>query len=395
MIIQSLLDTDLYKLTMGQVVLHQFPGSIVEYTFKCRTKGIDLVPYVDEIQKEIDNLCNLKVSKEELEYLKSLGYFKDTYLEFLGLLQLKSSDVVIDIKKDFELKILGPWMTTIYFETPLLAIINEVYFKNQSYEKNKLWKEGEKRLKQKIELIKHVPELGFKLVDFGSRRRFSREWHDNLINLLKKSLPSNNLLGTSNVYFAKKYKLRPIGTMAHEFIQAAQALGPRLVDSQKYAFQAWANEYRGSLGIALSDTLGMDAFFRDFDAYFAKLYDGCRHDSGDPYEWCDKLLNHYETLGIDARTKTAVFSDGLDIPRAIDILRTYHKKINISFGIGTNLTNDLGPKPIQIVIKMTNCDGFPVAKISDSPGKQMCKDEQYLEYLRKIFKIPPRKEKKG
>ncbi len=392
MIIESLLDTDLYKLTMGQVVFHQFPQAIVEYTFKNRTKGIDLTPYSDEISKEIDNLCKLRLNADELDYLKKLGYFKDTYLEFLRLLQLNRSEVQIDTKNGFELKIFGPWLTTIYFEVPILAIVNETYFRNQKHDKKKLWQEGDKRINTKIKLIQDITDYEFKLIEFGTRRRFSREWHEHLIDKLSKELPSDKFVGTSNVYFAKKFNLRPIGTMAHEFLQAAQALGPRLIDSQKFALQSWADEYRGELGIALSDTLGMDAFFRDFDSYFAKLYDGCRHDSGDPYEWCEKLIKLYARLGIDAKTKMAVFSDGLTVPKAIKIAEKYNGKIRISFGIGTNLTNDLGPKALQIVIKMTQCNGFPVAKISDSPGKQMCKDKEYLKYLRKVFKIPPRKE---
>lgn len=387
MMIESLLDTDLYKFTMGQVIFHRFSSAMAEYTFKCRTEGVDLTPYGEEIRQEIDDLCSLKIKEDEIDYLKNLNLFKDTYLEFLNLLQLKSSDVHIDITDGFNLKITGPWMTTIYFEVPVLAIINEVYFRNIGIEKDKLWKEGSKRLNEKIKLIQKIKGFDFKLIDFGTRRRFSKEWHEHLIRTLTESLPSNVFVGTSNVYFAKKFNLPPIGTMAHEFIQAAQALNTRLIDSQKYAFQIWADEYRGKLGIALSDTLGMDAFLKDFDLYFAKLYDGCRHDSGDPFKWCDKLLNHYEKLEIDPRTKTAVFSDGLDIPKAIDLAKTYNDKIKISFGIGTNLTNDLGPEPIQIVIKMTQCNGFPVAKISDSPGKQMCEDKQYLDYLKKIFDI--------
>jgi len=388
LIIQSLLDTDLYKLTMGQVVLHRFSDAIVEYTFKNRTRGIDLKPYANEIRDEIENLCELKLNEDELKYLKTLGFFKDSYLDFLRLLKLDPSHVQIDTKNGFELKITGPWMTTIYFEVPVLAIINETYFRNQGYDKQKLWKEGEKRLNKKIKLIKEINDFEFKLIEFGTRRRFSREWHERLLKMLSKSLSAENFIGTSNVHFARKFKLRPIGTMAHEFLQAAQSLGPRLIDSQKFALQAWADEYRGQLGIALSDVVGIDAFLRDFDAYFAKLYDGCRHDSGDPYEWCNKLLKHYENLGIDAKTKIAVFSDGLTIPKAINIAKTFNGKIKISFGIGTNLTNDLGPKALQIVIKMTKCNGFPVAKISDSPGKQMCKDQQFLDYLKKVFQIP-------
>ena len=387
MIIESLLDTDLYKFTMGQVVLHQFPEAIVEYTFKCRTKGIDLVPYKKEIEQEINHLCTLRLKEDEIKFLKKLGYIKESFLEFLRLLQLKRSEVQIRIKNGFELTITGPWMTTIYFEVPILAIINETYFRNQGYDIKKLWQEGEKRTKEKINLITKITNFEFKLIEFGTRRRFSRAWQENLIKMLKKGLPTNNLTGTSNIYFAKKFKLKPIGTMAHEFLQAAQSLSSRLVDSQKFALQKWADEYRGQLGIALSDVVGMDAFFRDFDLYFSKLYDGCRHDSGDPYIWCDKLLDHYKKYRIDPLTKTAVFSDGLTVPKAIDIAKKYKNKINVAFGIGTNLTNDLGPKALQIVIKMTKCNGFPVAKISDSQGKQMCKDTEYLNYLKKVFKI--------
>ncbi|MCP4131361.1 MAG: nicotinate phosphoribosyltransferase, partial [bacterium] len=218
------------------------------------------------------------------------------------------------------------------------------------------------------------------------RRRRSGEWQQQVIGTLAAEVPGN-LTGTSNVYFAKKYNLRPIGTMAHEFLQASQALGVRLVDSQKFAFENWVQEYRGDLGIALSDVVGMDAFLRDFDLYFCKLFDGARHDSGDPYEWCDKLLAHYKKMGIDPKTKTAVFSDGLNFELARDLAKKYNGQIRIAFGIGTNLTNDFGEKALQIVIKMTECNGQPVAKISDSPGKSMCKDESFIKYVKKVFNI--------
>jgi nicotinate phosphoribosyltransferase len=179
--------------------------------------------------------------------------------------------------------------------------------------------------------------------------------------------------------------LTPLGTMAHEYLQACQAVGPRLRDSQVFAFNMWAREYRGDLGIALSDVCGMDAFLRDFDLFFCKLFDGVRHDSGDPFEWGEKLIAHYEKMRIDPRTKTMVFSDSLNIPLAMRLYEYFRGRVRTSFGIGTNLTNDLGYDPLQIVIKMTRCNGQPVAKISDEPTKAMDYDPSYVAYLREVF----------
>ena len=184
-----------------------------------------------------------------------------------------------------------------------------------------------------------------------------------------------------------KYNLIPIGTMAHEYLQASQALGPRLRDSQKFALEKWVQEYRGDLGIALTDVVGLDAFLRDFDLYFCKLFDGLRHDSGCPYEWTEKVLKFYESMKIDAKTKSLVYSDGLDFPKAIDLYKRFKNNAKLFFGIGTNLTNDLGPKAINIVMKMVSCNGSPVAKVSDSAGKTMCKDEKFLAYLKEVFEI--------
>jgi nicotinate phosphoribosyltransferase len=393
-IIQSLLDTDLYKFTMGQVVFHKFPDAMVEYTFKCRNEDVDLSPYANEIIREIDSLCELRFQDDEIEYLRKLGWFKPSYLEFLKLLKLDSKCVEItSYPGNFGLKIVGPWLSTIYFEVPILAIINEVYFRhkagitkeNECQLDAKDWRnDGLKNLRRKIELVNEKNFIKFS--DFGTRRRFSRDWQDFVIGELKSNLLLCCFTGTSNVYFAKKYNITPIGTMAHEFIQACQAF-VRIRDSQKFAFQTWAEEYRGDLGIALSDTLGMDAFLNDFDKYFAKLFDGARHDSGDPFVWCDKLIEHYKKLKIDPMTKTAVFSDGLTFPKAIELVTRFKGRINTAFGIGTNLMNDCSFNPLNIVIKMTQCNGYPVAKISDTPSKQMCKDENYLNYLKSVFNI--------
>jgi len=234
-------------------------------------------------------------------------------------------------------------------------------------------------------LEKEIPFINYKYADFGTRRRHSRAYQELVLERLLRLTP-NYFVGTSNVHFAKQFNVKPIGTMAHEWLQAFQAL-TRVADSQKLALETWANEYRGDLGIALSDVVGFDAFLRDFDKYFSKLFDGCRHDSGDPFEWGDKLIEHYELMGINPHTKTAVFSDGLNFKEANKIYDYFHKRINTSFGIGTYLINNCGFIPLQIVIKMIECNGSPVAKISDSPGKGMCTDGSYLEYLNKTFKI--------
>ena len=193
-------------------------------------------------------------------------------------------------------------------------------------------------------------------------------------------------MGTSNPHFAFKLGVRPIGTMAHEFFQAHQQLGPRLVDSQKVALQCWADEYRGELGIALSDTMGFDKFLKDFDRFFALLFNGCRQDSGDPYEWTERLIAHYRKLRIDPKTKSAIYSDGLTLETAVDIFTRFHEQIETSFGIGTNLTNDCGFVAPQIVIKMVECNRKPVAKISDSQDKGMCEDGEFLDYMNYVIR---------
>lgn len=205
--------------------------------------------------------------------------------------------------------------------------------------------------------------------------------------MLKDRLGAH-LAGTSNVALAKKYGLIPLGTMAHEYLQACQALGPRLRDSQVYGFEMWAKEYRGDLGIALSDVYGSEPFFRDFDMFFCKLFDGARHDSGDPFLWGERMIEHWRKNKCDPRSKTLIFSDGLSVPRVIELYRRFHGRVGLGFGIGTNLMNDKGPQALNVVIKMVRANGQPVAKISDAPEKGMCEDESYLRYLRQVFGIP-------
>jgi nicotinate phosphoribosyltransferase len=392
MIIHSLLDTDLYKFTMMQVVLHQFPGAEVEYKFKCRNEGIDLVPYIDEIRREITSLCSLRFKEEELAYLSTLRFIKSDFVAFLGLFQLneKYISVTPSPKQNGEIDIVvkGPWLHTILFEVPILAIVNEIYFHATQIKPD--YQEGRDRLRGKMALITQNPALvGCNIADYGTRRRFSHTWHAEVIAALKEDMPAN-FAGTSNVLFAMQHGLTPLGTMAHEYLQACQSLGPRLRDSQIFALEVWAREYRGDLGIALSDIYGIDAFLADFDMYFCKLFDGARHDSGDPFEWGERLIQHYRNNRVDSSSKVLVFSDALDFDKVVALYLRFKDRIKVAFGIGTNLTNDLGYTPLQVVMKMVRCNGQPVAKLSDTPSKNMCDDEAYMNYLRHVFEIKSR-----
>jgi len=386
MIIESLLDTDLYKFTMMQVVLHHFPGAQVEYVFKCRTEGVDLAPHAGEIRAGIADLCKMRFRDEELAYLRGLRFMKSDFVDFLGLFHFNEKYIQVKRVADqpgIEISIRGPWLHTILYEIPVLSIVSELYFRRTQPSPDLA--EGRRRLNAKVELVRRLePELLFKVSDFGTRRRFSRDWHDEIIGALKRDM-TERFAGTSNVWLAMRHGTTPLGTMAHEYMQACQALGPRLRDSQVYAFDVWAKEYRGDLGIAIADTYGTDAFLRDFDMYFCKLFDGARHDSGDPFAWGERLIDHYRKNRVDPHTKTLIFSDQLSFPLAIDIARRFRGRALTSFGIGTNLTNDMGYEPINVVIKMTECNGQPVAKVSDAPGKTVSKDPGYLAYLRQVF----------
>src|SRR6218665_43141 len=403
MIITSLLDTDLYKFTMMQVVLHQFPGAQVEYRFKCRNPGVQLAPYVAEIRGEIRSLCSLQFQDAELDYLRSMRFIKSDFVDFLGLFRLNEKYISVAPRPggEIDIYIRRPWLPTILFEIPVLAIVNEVYFRTT--QKVPDFPEGRRRLDAKIALLQAEGLEELKIADYGTRRRFSRAWHEEVLRVLVARLGTGDqcaeapagpgqFAGTSNVLYEMKLGVAPLGTMAHEYLQACQALGPRLRDSQVFGFEIWAREYRGDLGIALSDVYGMSAFLRDFDLYFCKLFDGARQDSGDPFAWGERLLAHYRKLRVDPQSKTLIFSDALTVTRTIELYRQFRGRCQLAFGIGTHLTNDLGSppahEPLQVVIKMTRCNGQPVAKLADSPGKGMCDDEKYLAYLRQVFDIP-------
>lgn len=379
-IINSLLDQDQYTFTVMQLAMHQFNSTNVEFSFKCRNKANWTESLVEDLRKELDEFCKLKFNEKELDFLGSLSFIKESFIDFLRLFQPNRNHIKVSLEnEELKIKVTGPWYLIVIFEVPVLAIVNELYFKSAKISG------AFNKLEEKLNLIKNIKD--FRFADFGTRRRYSRDWQEVVVETCSKIVPGS-FVGTSNVKLAMDYRLKPIGTMSHQLIMAGQNVGVRLADSQKRMLQAWVDEYRGDLGIALSDTLGLNAFLKDFDGYFAKLYDGVRHDSGDPIWWGEKMLAHYNKLGIDAKSKTFVFSDGLTFPEAIKILEHFRDRVKVTFGIGTNLTNDFDDiEPLQIVIKMTSCNRRPVAKISDSAGKGMCRDEDYLKYLKSVFNI--------
>jgi nicotinate phosphoribosyltransferase len=238
------------------------------------------------MKAEFANLCKLRFRDDELAYLRGLRFMKSDFVDFLGLFQFNEKYLRAGYggqPGEIDITIRGPWLHTILYEIPVLAIVSEVYFRRTQPRPN--LDEGRGRLQAKIELVRKVePSLELRISDFGTRRRFAGAWQEEVLQTLKREVPQY-FAGTSNVLFAMRNGITPLGTMAHEYMQACQALGPRLRDAQVFAFDKWAQEYRGDLGIALSDTYGFNAFLRDFDMYFCKLFDGVRHDSGDPFDW--------------------------------------------------------------------------------------------------------------
>jgi len=390
--IKSLLDTDFYILTMQQAIFHKYTDVNTAFEFKWRNwdkmeLNITREDFVGRLKKRLDHLCSLRYTTDELHFLSSVPFLKPDFVEYLRLFQLNRSFIHPYVKEEgIAIDINGPLLNVIPFEVPVLATVSQLYTENRGEQKFNWLKEGRRRLNEKIDYLDANlhRDMDFGFVDFGTRRRADFDWHEEEIQTLIKRCP-HRLIGTSNVYFAMKYGIKYIGTMAHLWFQIHQQLKSRLIDSQKVALQVWADEYRGELGIALSDTLGFDTFLKDFDRYFALLFDGCRHDSGDPIRWCEKLIAHYKSLRIDPKTKTAVFSDGLTFQIAVDLFLRFQNHINTSYGIGTHLTNDCGFVAPQIVIKNTYCNGRPTAKISDSAGKGMCKDLEFLGYLKKVI----------
>ena len=398
-IIRSLLETDMYKFSMGQAIYHQFPDYKTTWTFKCRNKDVVFTQdMVEEIREQIQAYCNLRFTEAELEYLDNIKWIKGSYVDFLRLWRPNFNDFIIGYRPDEPCRLFietyGTWLNTSMYEIPVLAIVNEVYFRMQYSGSSteflsfsSLMQEFENRLDQKYEQVASGKWLAGTFSDFGLRRRLSADAQEMMIQKFMnlkyvKDCPSK-FIGTSNVYLAKKYGLTPVGTMAHEWImcvgQGNHKHNPAY--SNWYALDAWVREYGVLNGTALTDTITTDCFLRDFQLTYATLFSGVRHDSGDPFNWGNKMLMHYQNLGIDHHTKTLLFSDSLDFKKVDRLYRHFQDRCKVAFGIGTYLTNDTCVPALNIVMKTTKCNGQDVAKLSDTQGKGMCKNQEYIDYL--------------
>ena len=394
-IINSLLETDLYKYSMGQAIYHQFPDYITTWTFKCRNTDVMFTKeMVDEIKRQIKMFCELRYTEEELDYLKTIKWLKPSYIDFLRLWRPRYEDFTITTNGPCGISIeaTGTWLNTSMYEIPTLAIVNEVYFR-MKYNYKDLLIDFENRLDEKINnLISGTYNIGA-FSEFGLRRRLSAEAQDMAVKKFADAQANHKFVdsifvGTSNVYLAKKYNLLPVGTMAHEWImcvgQGNHKHNPAY--SNYYAMDAWVIEYKTLNGTALTDAITTDCFLKDFDLTFATLFSGVRHDSGDPIEWGEKIIKHYEEMNIDPKTKTLLFSDSLDFKRANDIYNHFKGRAKVAFGIGTYISNDTSVPALNIVMKTTACNNQDVAKISDVDGKGMCKNEDYVAYLKRCIK---------
>ena len=382
-IVMSLLDTDLYKFNMGQVIFHKHTDLCGQYYFKCRTPNVVFTPAMaEEINEQIDHLCSLSFSKEELDYLRSVRFIKNDYVEFLRLWRPIRDYVTVELQPDGELSVVvdGPLFAAMQFEIFLLEIINEVYFR-MSFDYDVLLQSAREKLDAKIRLFCNGTYT-FQFAEFGCRRRLSREWEEEVVRRLLTE--TKNCVGTSNVYFAMKYNATPIGTYAHEFVQMYQGIDSiPLAYTNHYAMKDWYDEYQGDNGTALTDTITTDLFLLDFNRSMVNNYSGVRHDSGDPYAWGEKMISHYRKYGVDPKTKLLLFSDSLDFDRAQKLYDYFCGQTKVSFGIGTFCSNDTFVPALNIVIKLQYVNGRPVAKLSDTPGKAMCRDSDYLEYLKR------------
>ncbi|HEO9146249.1 nicotinate phosphoribosyltransferase [Enterobacter cloacae] len=387
-VLHTLLDTDAYKLHMQQAVFHHYYDVHVAAEFRCR--GDDLLGiYADAIREQVDAMQHLTLQDDEYQWLSGLPFFKADYLNWLRDFRYKPEQVtVLNDNGKLDIRLEGPWREVIMWEVPLLAVISELAHRYRSPETGveQAVAALETKLAGFTTLTEGLDMSRFRLMDFGTRRRFSRDVQEAIVKRLQQE---PWFVGTSNYDLARRLNLTPMGTQAHEWFQAHQQISPDLANSQRAALAAWLEEYPNQLGIALTDCITMDAFLRDFGPEFAERYQGLRHDSGDPVEWGEKAIAHYEKLGIDPMSKVLVFSDNLDLPKAVELYRQFNTRVNLSFGIGTRLTCDIPQvKPLNIVIKLVECNGKPVAKLSDSPGKTICHDKAFVRALRKAFDLP-------
>jgi len=387
-VLHTLLDTDAYKLHMQQAVFHHYHDVQVAAEFRCR--GDDLLGiYADAIREQVDAMQHLRLRDEEFQWLSGLPFFKEDYLQWLRNFRYDPAQVQISNDNGkLHIRLEGPWREVIMWEVSLLAAISELvhHFRSPEVSVDQALDTLEHKLVDFAQLTDSLDMSRFRLMDFGTRRRFSREVQQAIVERLQQE---PWFVGTSNYDLARRLNLTPMGTQAHEWFQAHQQISPELATSQRAALAAWLEEYPDQLGIALTDCITMDAFLRDFGPEFATAYQGLRHDSGDPQEWGEKAIAHYQKLGIDPMSKVLVFSDNLDLPKAVGLYRHFSSRVNLAFGIGTRLTCDIPQvKPLNIVIKLVECNGKPVAKLSDSPGKTICHDKAFVRALRKAFDLP-------
>lgn len=389
-IINSLLETDLYKFSMGQAIYHQFSDYKTTWTFKCRNKDVKFSPeMVEEIKEQLKAYCDLRFTEDELAYLETITWFKGSYVDFLRLWKPRFDDfeITTDAECGLSIETTGTWLNTSMYEIPTLAIVNEVFFK-MSYNYDELLADFKARFDEKI---KNIEDGTFELSafsEFGLRRRLSADAQEYAVEkLANASLGNSKFVGTSNVYLAKKYGILPVGTMAHEWIMCVGQGNHRHnpAYSNWYALDAWVKEYGVLNGTALTDAITTDCFLKDFKLTYATLFSGVRHDSGDPFEWGDKMIAHYDALGIDANQKTLLFSDSLNFEKADKLYHYFKDRAKVAFGIGTYISNDTSVPALNIVMKTTHCNGMDVAKISDTPGKGMCKNPAYVDYLQRCI----------
>lgn len=391
--VKSLLDTDLYKYSMGQVYQRQFAADHATWDFKARNVGVNTKheKYTaedrEEIKKQLMAYCSLRFEKDELEWLSDKGrrpWIHNAYCDFLKNWRPDFAEITVEDDPITGLAIhtSGTQINVSYYEIPILEVAAEVYYRNH-YDYEEIAHAFKEKTLEKIDFIKRgIYEPGT-FSEFGARRRISFE----LQNWLIKTLKENNVkgfIGTSNVELAKRYDLTAVGTMAHEFIMTVGQghLYHNPAYSNWFALDAWVKEYGTMNGIALTDTIGTDVFLRDFQKTFATLFTGVRHDSGDPYEWGDKMIAHYKKLGIDPSTKTLMFSDGLNLKKATELNKYFSSKTKVAFGIGTDWSGPQNIEPLNIVCKVALVNGLDVAKLSDAPGKNMCRNPAAIEHLK-------------
>jgi nicotinate phosphoribosyltransferase len=356
---------------MQQAVIHLFPDLIVQYKLIIRTKRNFPDNFADMFRQQVEMMSTLSLRHDEYNFLKKTYFFKAPYIDFLRGYRFNSEEVTILQKNDtIELIIEGPWYRTILWETPLMATISELFFMHNTEEKPWPMPQRINKMKEKAKFFERRQIL---YADFGSRRRYSYTNHEKLVQTCRRYSPKS-FIGTSNPYLAMKYDTKMIGTQAHEFFMVMAALYGYLM-ANRLGLEKWVDVYQGDLGIALTDTFTTDVFFRDFTTKYAKLFDGVRQDSGDPFVFSDKAIAHYEKLRIDPKSKTIVFSDSLN-PDMVEKIHDYcDGRIKDVYGIGTNLTNDVGVKALNIVIKLTavlvNNTWQPTTKLSDDAGKHL------------------------